>query len=229
MTVRIARHDYGSREELAAALASGVAAVLAGGVATNGRALLAVSGGSTPKLFFEHLADEPIDWAGITVLPVDDRLVHPEHERSNARLIRETLLVGPAAAAHFAPMGERDGRMAVRDDEAALAVMGAERVDALVLGMGTDGHTASFFADGDAYGDATSPAARAPVLPIRTPSQPEGRITLTMPVIARARFLALHIEGAEKREVFERAVDGADLPVSRVLTNVDEIAVFWTP
>ena len=229
MTARIKRHEYGSRDDLAEALASGVAAVLAGGVAMDGQALLAVSGGSTPKLFFQRLAREPIEWGNVTVLPVDERLVHPDHERSNARLIRENLLVDGADEANFAAMGERNGRIAIREDEAYLAVEGAERIDALILGMGTDGHTASFFADGDSYDEATAPDAPSPVLAIRTPSQPEARITLTMPVITNARFLALHIEGDEKREVFERALNGADLPIARVLANAEEIALFWAP
>ena len=250
MTAALARHDYATRDDLASALASGVAAVLAGGIATSGRALLAVSGGSTPALFFEHLAREPIDWAKVVVLPVDDRLVHPAHERSNAKLIREHLLVDAAAAARFAPMGERDGRMALADDEATLAI-GGEPVDALVLGMGGDGHTASFFADGDSYDEATDPTCPVAVLPLRTPSQPEGRITLTMPVILGARFLALHIEGDEKRDVLARAVSeaqggargkargevrgeagdapgAAGLPIARVLRHAPSIEVFWT-
>lgn len=226
MTADIRRRDYPTREALAEALASGVAAVLAGGIATNGRALLAVSGGSTPGLFFERLAREPIDWSAVTVLPVDERLVHPAHERSNARLIGERLLVGPAAKARFAAMGERDGRLAFPDD-ATLAVEGTT-IDALVLGMGADGHTASFFADADAYDEATDVEAPTPVMPLRTPSQPEVRATLTMPVIAAARFVALHIEGDEKRAVLERAVGGEALPIGRVLAAVEALEVFWT-
>ena len=221
------RHDYPSREALAEALAGGVAAVLAGGIATRGRATLAVSGGSTPGPFFRHLSNEPIEWGNVTVLPVDERLVHPGHERSNARLIAEHLLVGRAAKARFAPMGERAGRLGFPDD-ASLALEGIDAIDAVILGMGADGHTASFFPGGDALEEATDPAAPLPVMPIRTPDQPEARATLTMPWIARARFLALHIEGAEKRDVFERAVAGEDLPVGRVLAHAPRLDVFWT-
>ena len=228
MSATVKRHEYRSREQLAEALAGGVAAVLAGGIGMDGRARLAVSGGSTPKLFFAKLSNEPIEWNNVTVLPVDERLVHPAHERSNARLIREHLLVGRAGRALFAPMGERDGRLEAGEDEATLAV-GDASIDALILGMGTDGHTASFFADADAYDEATDPGAERSVLPIRTPSQPEARITLTMPVIVGARFLALHIEGEEKRGVFERALAGDDLPIARVLADADEIALFWAP
>ena len=227
MTATLKRHDYDSREELAEALAGGVAAVLAGGIGTSGRAILAVSGGSTPKLFFEHLANEPIEWSNVTVLPVDERLVHPDHERSNARLIRENLLVGRAGKAKFAPMGERAGRLAFPDD-ASLALEGVETIDVAVLGMGTDGHTASFFPGGDALEEATDPAAALPVMPIRAPDQPEARATLTMPWIAGARLLALHIEGAEKRSVLERALAGEDLPIGRVVRHAPKLDVFWT-
>ena len=227
MTALLKRHDYPSREALAEALAGGVAAVLAGGIATNGHATLAVSGGSTPKLFFEHLSDEPIEWRHVTVLPVDERLVHPDHERSNAGLIRRSLLVGRAAKARFAPMGERAGRLAFPDD-ASIALEGMDAIDAVVLGMGADGHTASFFPDGDALEEATDPAASATVLPIRTPGQPEARATLTLPWIAGARLLALHIEGDEKRAVFERVIAGEDLPIGRVIAHAPRLDVFWT-
>lgn len=227
MSAEITRRDYPSREALAEALAGGVAAVLAGGIATNGRATLAVAGGTTPGLFFERLSNEPIEWRAVTVMPVDERLVHPDHERSNARLIREHLLVGRAAKARFAGMGERAGRLAFPDD-ASLALEGVTAIDAVILGMGADGHTASFFPRGDALEEATDPAASVPVMPIRTPDQPEARATLTMPWIAGARLLALHIEGAEKRAVLERVLEGEDLPMGRVIRHAPKLEVFWT-
>jgi 6-phosphogluconolactonase len=61
-------HDYETRAQLAEALAIGVGAVLAGGIATNGHATLAVSGGSTPKLFFDYLSNVDIEWSKVTVL-----------------------------------------------------------------------------------------------------------------------------------------------------------------
>ena len=222
-------HEYASRADLAEALAGGVAAVLAGGIAMEGHAALAVSGGSTPELFFEHLSREPIDWGAVTVFLVDERYV-PEHsDRSNARLVRERLLTDRASEATLVPFWRPNVTPETACEEVATALAQFDNgLDACILGMGTDGHTASFFADGDNIDRATDPATTALALPMQVPSQPETRVTLTIAPIVKARLLAIHMEGEDKREVFERARKGADLPITRVLNAVDEPQVFWT-
>ena len=229
MSMNVKLHEYADRTQLAEALAGGIAAVLAGGIATEGRAALAVSGGSTPDLLFEHLGREPIEWEAVTVFLVDERYVPDDTDRSNARLVRDRLLKERAAAATLVPFWREGVEPAEACDAVAAALAEFEEgLDVCVLGMGTDGHTASFFPDGDTLDRATDPACDALALPVRTPSQPETRVTLTMPAILGARFLALHIEGAEKAAVLSRAREGADLPVTRVLNAADEVQVFWT-
>ena len=222
-------HEYANRTDLAEALASGVAAVLAGGVAMEGRASLAVSGGSTPALFFEHLSREPIDWRAVTVFLVDERYLPDHTDRSNAKLVRDRLLKMRAEGAQLVPFWREDATADEACEAVAAALTGVENgLDACVLGMGTDGHTASFFADGDTYDRATDPDCDALALPVKTPSQPETRVTLTMRAILGARLLALHIEGQDKRDVLARARIGEDLPITRVLKAADEVQVFWT-
>ena len=111
-----------------------MAASLSTAITDRGRAQLAVSGGTTPKLFFRELAHQRIDWPRVTMTLVDERCVPVTDERSNARLVREHLLRLKAAAAKFVPL--------YRDHGNAEAL---GPFDAVVLGMGTDGHTASFF------------------------------------------------------------------------------------
>jgi 6-phosphogluconolactonase len=77
-----------------------------------------------------------------------------------------------------------------------------------VLGMGGDGHTASFFPGGDLLAQATDPATTTTVLPMRAPGAGEPRITLTLPVLRDAGHLYLHIEGGEKRQVLQQALSG---------------------
>ena len=222
-------HEYGDRADLAEALAGGVAAVLAGGVAMEGKAALAVSGGSTPALFFEHLSREPIDWSAVTVFLVDERYVPDDHERSNARLVREHLLRNEACAATLVPFWRPNVSPETACEEVAMALRQFEAgLDACILGMGTDGHTASFFDDGDTYERATDPACDVLALPVRTPSQPETRVTLTLPPIRDARLLALHIEGEEKRAVLDRARAGEDLAIKRVMDVSENLETFWT-
>lgn len=228
-------HRYQTREALAEALATGVAAVLAGAIATRGSATLAVSGGSTPKRFFERLAEADIDWRNVRVTLVDERWVPETNERSNAAMLRRHLLKNGAAEARFVPL-----YMDTPTPEDALTDLGerfqrlARPFDAAILGMGTDGHTASFFPGADNLAAATDPATNDPVVAIRAPGAGEPRVTLTLPLLVDAHLLALHIEGEEKLAVYETALkDGAttDLPIRAVLRapRTEPLNVFWAP
>ncbi|MBO6639280.1 MAG: 6-phosphogluconolactonase [Roseitalea sp.] len=228
------RYDYDTRDQLAEALATGVAAKLAGGIATRGHASLAVSGGSTPRRFFEVLSQAELDWASVMVLLVDERLVPPDHERANARLVRRHLLQNRAAEARFVPyvVDAHTPAECARLSQAAFAQDG-HRLDACVLGMGTDGHTASFFPGGDRLADALDPNGSDTVLPIFAEGAGEPRLTLTLPPILDARFVALHIEGDDKRATLETALAGTDvdaMPVRAVLRQTaTPVHVFWAP
>jgi 6-phosphogluconolactonase len=222
-------HRFARREELAAVLADRVAGVLAGAIADRGSGFLAVSGGTTPGTFFEALSGRPLDWSKVVVTLVDERLVPPGSERSNARLARERLLVREAAAARFVPLHSA----AATPAEAALHASARLArqpwpLDAAVLGMGTDGHTASFFPDAEDLDTLLDPDAAEFVLPVIAPSAGEPRLTLSLPVILAARFLALHIEGEAKRQLLERVVGGRErLPIRALLENA-AVEVFWT-
>ena len=228
------RHDYGDRQALAIALAAGIAAKLAGAVAERGEASLAVSGGSTPKLLFRLLADTDIAWDRVTVILVDERICPPDSDRANQRLVRENLLQGPAAAAHFVAYETGlDTPEANAERSGDLLAGIALPLDVVVLGMGGDGHTASFFPHGDRLADALAPEAGTRVVTMRAAGAGEPRLTLTLPVVLDATFLALHIEGEEKRDVLETALDGTDvdaMPVRAVLhQQATPVHVFWAP
>ncbi|WP_182086822.1 6-phosphogluconolactonase [Aureimonas sp. ME7] len=233
MTIR--EHDYPTREALAEALATGVAAVLAGGIATRGSAVLAVSGGSTPKRFFAALANVDLEWAHVTVCLVDERWVSETSDRSNTRLVRENLLTGRAAAAHLEPIFV-DGPSAAEAEDALSARFSAlpRPFDAAILGMGNDGHTASFFPGADRLPQAIDPNGPHRVIAIEAPGAGEPRVTLTLPFLLEARFLALHIEGEDKRATLQRACGKGpveDMPVRSVLRGerAEPLQIFWAP
>ena len=224
------RHDFASREELAAGLAATVAGALAEAIEDSGTATLAVSGGSTPAKFFEALAHIDIDWSNVTVLPVDERFVPETSERSNARLIKDKLLQGPAAAARFIPLfaPNLDASEAAREADDHVGRLGPP-LDVVVLGMGNDGHTASFFPDARELDALLDPNAAALVLPVHATSAGEDRLTLTLPPIVTASFIALHIEGAEKAVTLDRALgSGSTLPIRRVIDAAETpVEIFW--
>ena len=224
--------EYSSPEALAEELAASIAADLAAAVAARGRALLAVSGGSTPKRLFERLATHEIDWSAVTIVPVDERWVPEDHERSNAKLVADHLLRGPAARAGFVSL-----HVPTETPETGMSKVAARiralplPFDVLTLGMGTDGHTASFFPGGDNLARATQNDTVELVVPMRAPGAAEPRVTLTLPVILGARRIVLHIEGDGKRDVLRAAEAGTDvseMPVRAVL-GAAQLEVVWAP
>lgn len=220
--------------ELADALATRVAGALTAAIKARGRATLAVSGGSTPKTFFVALSKLPIAWEQVTVTLVDERMVPTSNERSNHRLASLFLLQNRAAEAGFVPLYAANG------DARTMAIAAAEKIDALalpldvvVLGMGTDGHTASFFPGGTTLAAVTDPACSQSVMAIEAPGAGEPRLTLTLPRIVEAGLIVLHIEGDEKHSVLSRALEAgpeAEMPVRAVLCHArTPVEIFWAP
>lgn len=226
-------HAYADGASLARALAAAVACDLRDAVLTRGVGLLAVSGGSTPRRFLSELGRLRLDWSRVVVTLADERWVTPDDARSNARLLRETLFAGAAAAARFEPLFEP-----ARDPAAAIARI-ARRIealplpfDAVVLGMGNDGHTASLFPGGDTLSQALDPQGRGRVVLLQAPGAPEARVTLTLPTLLATAALYLHIEGAEKRSVLARALDpqtrSDEMPIRAVIKCAGEpLRMYW--
>jgi 6-phosphogluconolactonase len=217
----VARRDFPDRQALASALAKDISQRLDTDLSRKDSVLIAVSGGATPTLFFDRLSCEPIDWARVTVTLVDERCVPETSERSNAQLVRMHLLVNAASVAKFIPLF---------DNESAAAGLG--RFDVVVLGMGTDGHTASFFPGGDRLTEALDRYGRARVIAIEAAGAGEKRLTFTLSALRDAGYIVLHIEGEEKARIIEEALKPGpleDMPIRAFLTAPEPIAVYWSP
>ena len=216
-----ARYDFPTGAALAPAFAQWTAERLRAAIETRGAALLVVSGGVTPLRYFHALSSQPIDWSRVAITLADERRVADDNPRSNAKLVREALLRDRAAAARFTPLADSrvDGGFELAAANARIAALPLP-ADLVALGMGEDGHTASWFPGAEGLDDAIDPGGRALVAPIRAPGAPEARLTLTGRVILRARAIALHIEGAGKGRALARALtDGAveEMPIRAVL------------
>ena len=85
-------NDFAQREDLDNALANNVAELLSNALTHKGKASLAVSGGSTPKGFFNALSNKNLDWNNVTITLADERWVEFESDASNTRLVHENLL-----------------------------------------------------------------------------------------------------------------------------------------
>lgn len=234
LSSRIQRYSFPDPAALADALARAVADDLRQALGARDFASVALSGGNTPKAFMQALAVQPLDWSRVVVTLVDERWVPESSARSNAALVKENLLDGPAAVARFVPLYRAlpEPEQALGEIEASLRALPLP-FDALVLGMGNDGHTASFFRGGDRLADALDPAGSHLVLPMRAPAAGEPRVTLTLPPILGARQRYLHIEGAAKQAVLRQAIsgeeEGAGYPVRAVLAQAaSPLRIYWS-
>ena len=142
------------------------------------RFAIALAGGSTPKAVYERLATMPLDWERWHVWWGDERMVAPDHDDSNERMAREALLDRVAIpASQITPLRSLETEL-------------PERFQLVLLGIGTDGHTASLFP-----GDAGL-AASAPIVRVERPDHP--RLSLTFPVLNGAECAAFLVSGEGK-------------------------------
>ncbi|MGQ7263436.1 6-phosphogluconolactonase [Vreelandella sp. V005] len=218
-----------ARQQLAEQLAEAVFQALQEDLSHQERALLVVSGGSTPVPFFKALAAKPLPWKRLDITLADERWVGEESSDSNARLVREHLLQGGASAANFIPLTcdastPEEGVETVAQQAASLAWPAS----VVILGMGGDGHTASLFPDSRELDLAL--ATDELLVAVRTPSQPQPRITFSADRLHQARRHFLHITGDDKRAVLAKALNGDDarqLPIRVFLTC--PLAIYWAP
>lgn len=208
----------------AAALADAVAETLQDALDKKGQAVLAVSGGRSPIAFFDALSQKDLDWKNIGITLVDERIVPTDHADSNTGLVREYLLKNKAAAAHWIPMvadGADEAALADSEKAVAFALQHYRQPDALVLGMGGDGHTASLFPQAPQLDKGLDPAYAEPLLHTSPVTAPHERISMTLEAVAATPAVFLAIQGTEKKAVYEAAAAQASktYPLSFVLNH----------
>lgn len=195
---------FESKELLEDSLADELLKVLAESIEKYGNATLLLSGGSTPKGLFKKLSERIFPWKNITIGLVDERFVNNSSEYSNEKLIRETLLQNEAHKATFIPMVYDDLDEINNLELAQKAYEKLERLDAVILGMGVDGHTASIFPN-----DTESEiAVNTPELIVSTkaPNPPTNRITCSLKFLQGAKKTFLFFTGENKLEVLNESV-----------------------
>jgi 6-phosphogluconate dehydrogenase (decarboxylating) len=202
-------------QQVARAAADWTAKLARETIALHGRFILALSGGSTPRLYHQALAERPdIDWSHVVVVFSDERRVPPDHADSNYRMAEETLLSNIPAKDHR-----------VESDAAAYERVLLENellpVDLVILGMGEDGHTASLFP-----GRETGPGEWVAEAEAPQESPSKQRVTFTYSAIARARNAAVLVTGAAKAERLAGILETLEYPLGRVLAARSETSIF---
>ncbi len=200
----------------------------------TGRATFAGSGGSTPSPIYARLAQADLDWSHIAVTLIDERYVPETSPDSNAALLKRTLLTGPAAAASFVPLYHAEVTVDRAAARAAHALAPHGRIDAVLLGMGEDGHICSMFPNSPTLKTLLSPTLKPTVLGV--PQGRDGmapsleRLSINLPYLIQARRVVLALTGAAKRDVFEReaAGDPTIQPIAALIAAKAPLDVLWT-
>jgi 6-phosphogluconolactonase len=174
----------------------GAAELLAETAALGGH--IALSGGSTPGPAYEVAASLEPDWSRTELWFADERCVPPKDERSNYRLVRESLLdrLARGPAVEHRVRGELAAEHAADEYENELRGVA---LDLVLLGIGPDGHTASLFPNDPALAEETRRAVAV--------ERPDiDRVTLTLPVLRAANAVVFIATGAGKRAAVRRAL-----------------------
>ena len=201
---------------------------LMGALAKNGKATLAVPGGSTPGPVFDLLSRADLDWTNVTIMLTDERWVSTDSPRSNTALIRNRLLVNAAASANYVAL-YKDGF----EPEAGAVALSKQvepylPIDVILLGMGADMHTASLFPGAAELAWAQSPEAAAVVSMVPVSGDLEPRVTLSANVLESANRTHVLILGDEKKAALMVAETAApaEAPIAQFLPNAK---VHWSP
>ena len=234
MNSNLPAQRYTDIETLSRELATLIAGSLTAAISARGLASLVVSGGRSPVRLFEILRTQPLDWDRVCVALADERWVSPDDPGSNERLVRDVLLKDRAASARF--LGLKNG--APTPDLGAVSAWETfARVprpfDAVILGMGDDGHTASLFPGSPNLPSALNQAAAAGCVGMWAPVAPQPRLSLNLTALLDSRRIVVLITGESKWRTYAAACAPGpveDMPIRAVLrqsrTPVD---VMWSP
>lgn len=207
---------FRDKDELAEHVSREIIDKLAAAVKARGRASFVLAGGSTPRPIYERIAsaeDHALDWSKVVVAWGDERCVPPDDPASNFKLAHETLLTNCRPAAVVRLRGEL-GPVAAADkyEEELASALGSPRpeFDVVLLGLGSDGHTASLFPGEPVVTGRWAAPAHGP------PPHPE-RVTLTVEALNAARHVLFVVIGANKAAAVKQILeDDAGLPAALI-------------
>lgn len=225
---------HAGRPALVAALADHIAGVIRQAVSARGAATLVLSGGTTPADLFAVLDGMDLPWDKVSLTLSDERWVDLDDPASNEAMVRRTLATALARGARLVGLKSpgavvADGLEATHERVATLNCP----FDLVLLGMGEDGHTASFFPGGEGLEQALSGAGGLAVAGVVPAIPGPARITLTRPALLDSRAIILLITGETKRRVLDQALEPGPveaLPVRSVLhQDLVPVSIWWAP
>ncbi|NNC92874.1 MAG: 6-phosphogluconolactonase [Acidimicrobiia bacterium] len=188
----------------------------------DGPVSLFLSGGSTPRVTYTRLVDQAVDWSRVHVFLGDERWVDGEHEDSNARMAREAFIEDIEATFHVLPTHFESPHEAADHYEQTLAeLFGSEqfRADLVILGIGTDGHTASLFPGTEALDESEKLFVANWV-----PDKEMWRLSATFRLLHHAAEVMFLATGEAKAEVVAQILEGeGNYPARRAMEGAADV------
>lgn len=224
---------HSNRAAMAGVVAAEIVDRLQIGLQRTGHASLVVPGGSTPKQIFSELRQQVMPWSRVTVTLSDERWVATTHPDSNQQQVCTNLLQDEAAHAQIVGLMS-DGATPEQGIERCNARLARlpRPFDAVMLGMGADGHTASLFPGSEALAIGLDPATGSDCVADHPTDAPHARLSLTLRALLDSRQILLCLFGEEKWRVYQtaREADPRKLPVAALLQQDRvPVAVHWAP
>ena len=224
-------YSTNNSESLASDLCQSIGEILTEAIRKRGRASMAVSGGGTPTPLFKEFSLLSIDWAKVDLTLVDDRWVDAKNSDSNELLVRTHLIKNKAAKVNFIPL-KNDSKTAKEGQKISEEMLKNITLpfDVVVLGMGSDGHTASLFPCSDELPDAMDLNNLNYLISTSPKTAPYQRLSLTARVIIDAKNVFLHLNGSDKLHTLESAMeykDSSRMPIYAFLEN--GLSIYWSP
>ena len=227
--------NFESRDALMVGVSGLMADVIGAALSRKARVSVALSGGSTPEPAYRALAAAALDWSRVDLALVDDRWVAPGEAGSNETLLRSAFAAASGVTVHglYRPGTDAAAGIAIAEDSYARL----RPFDVVLLGMGSDAHTASWFPGSIGLAAALDPANPATLAAVDATGCPGAqtwphRATLTLPAVAEAGWVGLLITGAEKRAVLEAAL-ASDPMLAPVRAGLEAAGpagvVLWAP
>ena len=224
-------YSTNNSESLASDLCQCIGEILIEAIKKKGRASMAVSGGGTPIGLFKEFSMLSLDWTKIDLTLADDRWVDAKNADSNELLVRTHLIKNKAAKINFIPL-KNDAKTAKEGQIYSEKMLRKITLpfDVVILGMGSDGHTASLFPCSDELPEAMNLNNSNYLISTSPKTAPYERISLTARVIFDSKNIFLHLNGSSKLHTLESAMEYKDLnkmPIYTFLKN--GLSIYWSP
>jgi len=222
--------EFDTRDAASAAAAARIAGLVSAQIDRDNKATFVVSGGATPAKCFDYLSVHSLEWDKVQVALSDERWVPCDHESSNERLVRETLLKAEAGSASVLSIYQDDLSVDERCDllQPQLPESGFA---CSMVGMGADGHFASLFPDADSLEAGLNTDSKRFYIPVRTTASQYPRVSMTLGALLQSAEILVLIFGADKLGIYEKAKAGdSTYPIAALLQQQTvPVNVYWAP